>query len=302
MFLTGFADEAGRDLDTQIAATRELNWHFIESRSIGSQNLASLDEAEFERVCSKLDESGIRISGFGSGVANWSKHPRSTEDFESSRLELIRAIPRMRKLGVKLIRGMSFLTPEDEAPDSPELENFIFQKVGELVRICEDAGIIYGHENCMNYGGLSFLHTLKLIDHIKSPNFKLIFDTGNPICNYRRIGTAPYPLQSSWEFYRNVREFIVHIHVKDGTALPRPDGKRPDGNFCWAGDGCGDVRAIMIDLRKTGYDGGFSIEPHISTVFHNPEPHSERKDICYSSYIEYGRRFEKLLRECGWKC
>lgn len=300
MFLTGFADEAGADFAVQIKATRELNWKFIESRAIGSKNLASLTDAEFDDVCRQLEESGIRINCYGSAVANWQRHPRKEEDFIKSKDELLAAIPRMQKLGIKMIRGMSFLMVDDEQPDSPELEKIIFAKVNELVKICEDNGIIYGHENCMNYGGLSHLHTLKLLDNVKSPAFKLIFDTGNPVFNYRRIGSGPWPLQSAWEFYSNVREFIAYVHIKDGTAIPAADGKRPPCAFCYAGDGCGDVRAIVTDLLKTGYDGGFSMEPHVASVFHDQDNSASLDDVKYSSYIEYGRRFEKLLRECGW--
>ncbi|MBQ9788772.1 MAG: sugar phosphate isomerase/epimerase [Lentisphaeria bacterium] len=301
MFLTGFADEAGGDLAVQIKATQELGWKFIESRGINGKNLATLSDEEFEKVSAQLNEAGIKINCYGSAIANWAKHPRKQEDFEASKMELLNAIPRMQKLGIKMLRGMSFATPTDEEPDSPELEKIIFAKVNELVKICEDAGIIYGHENCMNYGGLSFKHTLKLLENIKSPNLKLIFDTGNPVFNYRWIGEKPYPLQSSWEFYQNVKEFIAYIHIKDGTALPKADGvTRPECNFCYAGDGEGDVRAIVIDLRKSGYDGGFSIEPHIASVYHAETRSEDKAAISYNSYIEYGKRFEKLLRDCGW--
>ena len=301
MFLTGFADEAGSSLDVQIRATRELGWRFIETRAIGEKNLGSLTDAEFEEVCAAMEAAGLRFSCYGSAVANWSRHPRKAEDFEASKQELLNAIPRMKKLGIPIIRGMSFLTPTDEQPDSPELEKIIFAKVGELVKICEENGIIYGHENCMNYGGLSYLHTLKLLDAVKSPALKLIFDTGNPVFNARTIGAPPYPLQSSWEFYRNVREFIVYVHIKDGTALPAPDGRRTvKAEYCWAGDGCGDVRAIVRDLRKTGYDGAFSMEPHVAAVFHDQDQSSSLDEVRYTSYIEYGRRFEQLLRECDW--
>ena len=301
MFLTGFADEAGWELSTQIKATKELGWKYIESRGINKKNLATLTDEEFDAVCQQLADAGVEINCYGSAVANWAKDPRKDEDFQKSKEELLAAIPRMHKLGIKIIRAMSFATPEDVEPDNPGLEKVIFAKVNELVKICENEGIIYGHENCMNYGGLSHLHTLKLLDNVKSPALKLIYDTGNPVFNYRRIGQAPYALQSSWEFYKNVREFITYVHIKDGTALPSADGKRPPCEFCYAGDGAGDVRAIVIDLLKTGYDGGFSIEPHVATVFHDKESDTSLEEVQYTSYVEYGKRFEKLLRECGWK-
>lgn len=297
MFLTGFADEASADLTVQIKATRELNWQYIETRNINGKTLSTLSDEEFENVQQLLAENDIKFNCYGSAIANWACHPRKEEDFQRSLNDLYAALPRMHKLGIKLLRGMSFLTPTDEEPDSPELEEMIFGKVRKLVGICADNGIVYGHENCMNYGGLSHLHTLKLLEKVNHENLKLIFDTGNPCFNYRTIGNKPYPLQSSWEFYKNVREHIVYVHIKDAVALPREDGVRPEAVFTWAGDGTGDVRAIVKDLLLTGYDGGFSMEPHVATVFHAQDLSQPLESVKYSSYIEYGRRFEKMLNE-----
>lgn len=301
MFLTGFADEAGADLATQIRATKELGWKFIETRKIGNKTLATLTDAEFDDFCEKLDEAGISINCYGSAVANWSRHPRKEEDFQASIDELNAAIPRMHKLGVKIIRGMSFVMAPDEQPDSPELEAIIFKKVRHLVEICADNGIVYGHENCRNYGGLSYKHTLKLLENVNHDNLKLIYDTGNPCFSYRWIGTPPYPIQSSWEFYRNVREHIVYVHIKDALALPNDDLSRVSCEYTYAGDGAGDVRAIVRDLRKTGYDGGFSMEPHLGCVFHEGDAKDCEEILRYNHYVTYGKRFEKLLKECGWE-
>ncbi len=71
MFLTGFADEAGRDIDTQIKATLALGWHHIELRSLGEgKNLASISDREFEVLYDKLGEAGIQVNCFGSAIAN----------------------------------------------------------------------------------------------------------------------------------------------------------------------------------------------------------------------------------------
>lgn len=136
----------------------------------------------------------------------------------------------MKKLGTDIVRGMSFKILDVATFDSPELEKTIFGKVSQLVKICEDAGIIYGHENCMNYGGQSHVHTLRLLENIKSPAFKLIFDTGNPVFTFNRIGPRPRKLQDAFEFYRNVREFIYYVHIKDG--VPETPEKRC-GQACY---------------------------------------------------------------------
>ena len=166
MFLTGFADEAPRDLKEQIRATEELGWKFIETRFIGNKNLGTISDAEFEDVLEILSQTDVRFNCYGSNIANWGKSPRSDADFEASRKELLTAIPRMHKLGIKMVRGMSFKRATEETFDNPDLEKVIFAKIRELIRICESEGIIYGHENCMNYSGLSRHHTLRQLADI----------------------------------------------------------------------------------------------------------------------------------------
>ena len=62
MFLTGFADEAGSDFATQIRATKELNWKFIETRNINGKNLATLTDAEFDQARKERNYSAKRSS------------------------------------------------------------------------------------------------------------------------------------------------------------------------------------------------------------------------------------------------
>ncbi len=303
MFLTGFADEASIDFKKQIEVTKRLGWSHIEARCINGKNLASLSDEEFEEVEQQLAESGISINCFGSGVANGGRDPRKEADFEASCKELTDAIPRMQKLGIKMVRGMSFALAQGEQFDSPELEAIIFRKVKTLVSICEDNGIIYGHENCSTYGGQSFKHTLKLLEAINSPAFTLIFDTGNPVFTFRRIGNPPYPIQSSWEFYRKVKPFISYLHIKDGcTEINEEAGGLKNMKCTFPGEGCGDVRAIVTDLIRTGYDGGFSMEPHIGMFYQSAAYGLKENDFIKQRkidvYYEYGRRFEQLYKEC----
>jgi hypothetical protein len=80
--------------------------------------------------------------------------------------------------------------------------------------------------------------------------------------------------------------------------------ERPETRFIFAGEGSGFVRQIVTDLLQNGYDGGFSIEPHVATVFHEDD-NQEDADLSalrkYETYIKYGRDFEKLLEECKKK-
>ena len=82
MYLTGFADEAARDLAGQIAATKELGWSNIESRCIDGVNIHDLSDEAFDRAAAALDEAGVYVNCFCSSIANWGKSIESDADCE----------------------------------------------------------------------------------------------------------------------------------------------------------------------------------------------------------------------------
>ncbi len=282
MYLTGFADEAAATIDGQIRATKELGWTNIESRAVAGKNIHDISDAAFDAVCAALAAAGVSINCFGSAIANWGK--KIDEPFDSSLAETRRAIPRMQRLGTKLVRIMSFAV----RPEADQMEEERFRRVRELHRMFTDAGITPVHENCMNYGGMSWKHTLKLVENV--PGLKLVFDTGNPIFTDDRSQPEPYPKQSAWEFYSHVREHVAYIHIKDGRW--DPEQKKPVYTF--PGEGQGDVRRIIRDLLSRGYAGGISIEPHLAVVFHDANVTSP-DEVRYANYVEYGRRMMKLI-------
>jgi sugar phosphate isomerase/epimerase len=286
MYYTGFADEAGADLDIQIKATKELGWKNIETRALMGSNLAFIDDAEFDEVCQKLDEANVKFNCFGSGVANWAK---SIDDPpEDSYDEIRRAVPRMQKLGIEFIRIMSF--PIKELDKYESFADEAFKRLKTIAKIAEDGGITCVLENCSGWAAGSYEHTLRTLEAVNSPALKLVFDTGNPVF-HDDIRTFPnFKKQDSWEFYNAVKEHIVYVHIKDGYM----DGEKEV--FTFPGEGKGDVKKIIADLLKNGYDGGFSMEPHMAVVFHDKSVHSEA-DIQYNNYIEYGKRFMKIVDE-----
>jgi len=117
---TGFADEAAADIQGQVAATKRLGWSSIESRNVDGVNLTDVSDEKFEEVYRTVTEAGVRIDCFGSAVANWGKDPRKEENFARSVAELSRALPRMKRLGTTMIRGMSFGLVKGVSPDDAE--------------------------------------------------------------------------------------------------------------------------------------------------------------------------------------
>lgn len=82
MKLTGFADEAAKDLATQIKATQELGWNYISARGIDGKNIHDLSDAEFNTAEAQLNDAGIRIAEFGSLIGTWAKS--ITTDFDTT--------------------------------------------------------------------------------------------------------------------------------------------------------------------------------------------------------------------------
>jgi sugar phosphate isomerase/epimerase len=291
MYLTGFADEAAPDLATQIKATKEIGWNAISARSVNGASIHELSDKEFNKVANELDKAEIRIPEIGSLIGNWGK--KIDSDFDITLGEIDRAIPRMKRLGTRIIRIMSY-AQEPWGEDQMEAERF--KRVRVIQQRFADEGLMAVHENCSNWGGFSARHTLRLLEEV--PGLKLVFDTGNPIFQRDRSKSEPYPWQDALGFYNDIKEHIVHIHIKD-CRYPAAGDAEPD--YTMPGDGDCHLRHIVRDLKARHYDGGFAIEPHVATVFHVEDGEEPDWEQCYKSYVEYGNRFDDIMDDIGWE-
>ena len=285
MILTGITDEAGALIDTQIKAVKELGWNTIEARSVEVEgfpkaNLHDIADEAFDLVEEKLKNGGVGVYCFGSTIANWGK--KIDDPFDLSEVE--RAIPRMQRLGSQYVRIMSYAVREG----ADQLEEERFHRLREITKRFLDAGITPVHENCMNYGGMSWQHALKLLENV--PGLKWVFDTANPVFNDDRSKPEPMPKQDPWEFWTHLKEHTVHIHVKDAIW----DNSKNDADYTLPGKGDGAVRRILSDALESGYDAGISIEPHLAVVFHDDSVKASDEEI-YQSFIGYGKALMELL-------
>jgi sugar phosphate isomerase/epimerase len=289
MILTGIGDEAANSIDGQIQATKQLNWSQLEMRGVevpgfSKANFHEIPDKAFDICVGKLDEAGISVYCFGSTIMNWAKTVETPWDVTLA--EVRRAIPRMQRLGTKFVRIMSLKPGDDEY----KIPTAVFHRVREVTKMFLDAGLQPVHENCMNYGGMSWKHALELLD--QAPGLKWVFDTANPIFNPDRSKPKPWPKQDPWEFWTHLRDHSVHIHIKDATW----NSAKNDADYNWPGEGAGRVRDILKDAFARGYDAGISLEPHMVVVFHDAKSKSN-DDAMQANYVEYGRRLEKMIRE-----
>jgi len=274
MFLSGIADEAGESIEKQIMAHKELGWHYIEIRGVDKKNLTDVSDAVFEKVYEKVEEGGMKVSCFASQIANWSR--KISGDFSIDVEELKRAIPRMHCLKTKFIRIMSYAN--DNYSDM-DWRNEAVKRLRKLAKIAEDNDIILAHENCAGWGGLGPNQALDIIEAVDSPAFRFLIDTGN----------KPHLEGSAYDIFRKIKKYVVYCHIKDYK------GEKGD-DFTFPGEGDCNLPEIITELLRSGYKGGFSIEPHMASVIHLGKE-MEDKEAAYNLYIEYGKRFNKLMEK-----
>jgi len=276
MFFTGISDEAGQAIDTQIKAHRELGWEHLELRLVDGTNLTQIPDAKFDEVYAQVTEAGMKVSCFGSAIANWARP--ITCDAQIDIDDLKQAIPRMHRFGTPFIRVMSYPNDKDHPLPENDWRNEAIQRLQVLAKMAEDGGITLVHENCSGWGGLSAENSNILLGEVASPALKVVFDTGNPVT----YG------QDAWAYYQAVYDDIVYVHIKDAQKIDGED------HYCYCGDGAGCVKEIVRDLLAKGYDGGFSIEPHLGAIIHTGQKADSETQL-YDSYTEYGRRLMKIV-------
>jgi len=278
MFLSGISDESGQPIATQIKAHRELGWRHLELRMVDGQNFTALPEDQFLKAKEAIQFAGMLVSCFGSAIANWARPITCDPSIDIE--DLKRAIPRMHALNTPFIRVMSYPNDKDHPLPEPEWRKEAIRRMKELAKIAADGGVILAHENCSGWGGLSAENSNILLREVNSPALKVVFDTGNPV-TYR---------QDAWEYYKAVYDDIVYVHIKDAKIV---DGKEV---YTYCGEGDGYVKEIVTDLLAKGYDGGFSIEPHLAAIIHTGQK-ADSEDHLYTSYVEYGKRLMRIVEE-----
>ena len=273
MMFSGIADEAGHSIENQIRAHKQLGWKLIELRNVSKQNITTIDEREFDRVLGLVTAAGMQVSCFASAIGNWSRDVNG--DFEIDRAELISAIPRMKRAGTKFIRIMSW-NPGKMAPDEWKAE--VFRRLEVLVKIAEDAGIVMAHENCTGWASDTPENFVEMLDTFHSSALVALWDTANALA-YGKDGER---------FFAALEGRAAYVHIKDW--MKKPNG---EGVGVYAGDGQCRVPEQVERIMKTGYDGVFSVEPHVAAVIHTGMESPE--EGMYKAYVEAGRRMVELL-------
>lgn len=269
--LTGFADEISPDLDEQLEILSRVEIQHLELRSVWDTNVLDLTDEQLQRVKSSFTDRGVGISSIGSPIG---KVPM-TDPFGPHLERYRRALHVAEVMEAPYVRVFSFFMPEGEDPDLYRCE--VVDRMGALADLAESAGLTLLHENEKGIYGDVPGRCLDVLSGVGSPALRAAWDAAN----FVQCGVD----QPHEEGYSVLRPYIEYMHVKDALA--------GSGRVVLAGKGDGQIPETIAALRDSGFDGFFSLEPHLASAgrysgFSGPE-----------LFTEAAMAFKELLRQQG---
>lgn len=234
--LHAFADEAGQDLNAQIAALCDNGYEGMEIRKIEGKNVTTLTKEQAKEIDKRMKDAGLCVWSIGSPIG---KVGLDT-DFEAH-MDLYKHTLELSAIfGAKAFRLFSFFMPKEET-DFSKYENEVISRMGRFVEEAKQYNIKICHENEKGiYGDIA---TRCLAIHKAIPELGGIFDPANFVqCK-----------QDTLEAWDMLNPYVSYMHIKDANEL---------GTVVPAGKGIGHVGEI---LKKFYAMGGrdLTLEPHL---------------------------------------
>jgi sugar phosphate isomerase/epimerase len=279
--LSAFADEISADLNEQIEVLQSEHIHFIDLRGVWNTNVLDLTDQQVGKIKQTLDANRIGVSAIASPIGKIPIDASLEEHLQRFR----RATELAQFFETPYIRIFSFYPPVSENKahservnsDHSTWRNEVLRRLGEMTSLVRDTNIILLHENEKDIYGDTTARCIDLLQTINDPHFQAIFDPANFI----QCAQKPYP-----DAYEALCPWSRYVHVKDAL---------PDGTVVAAGEGEAHWGEILQQLRAEGFDGFFSLEPHLALSgqfqgFSGPE-----------LFHRASQAFQRLLQSIDWK-
>jgi sugar phosphate isomerase/epimerase len=241
--LSGFIDEISPDFTEQCRVAAGLGLKYAEVRSAWNVNILDLDAGQLGLVKETLAAHDLRVSSIGSPIGKIF----IDEDFAPHLERMRHAAQVAHHLGAPYVRIFSFFLRPGANP--AEHRDEVIDRMRALTRVAEQAGLILLHENEKEIYGDVPSRCLDLVRSVGSPHLRLAWDPAN----FVQVGVQPYT-----EGYAALRPYLEYVQIKDALAA--------DGTVVPAGEGDGEVARTIGALRHDGFDGFFSLEPHLGSA------------------------------------
>lgn len=232
--LHAFADEAGQDLNDQIAALRDNGYEGMEIRKVADKNVSKLTIEEAKEIDKRMKDAGLCVWSIGSPIGKI----KMDADFEEH-IDLYKHTLELSAIfGAKAFRLFSFRMEESE---TEKYRNEVIDRMGRFVEVAKSYDIKICHENEKGIYGDNAARCLDIYKAV--PGLGGIFDPANFVqCK-----------QDTLEAWDMLNPYITYMHIKDANEK---------GIVVPPGQGLGNVGAI---LKKYYAQGGrdLTLEPHL---------------------------------------
>ena len=239
--LTGFGDEISPDLATQLEVMESVGIKHLELRGIKGKNILELNSQEVEKARQILKEKDFKISAIGSPIGKI----KISDDFSLDLEGVKKAISLAHIFKTKYIRIFSYYLPGEESHLSYSKE--VIRRIKEMTEISGKDKFILLLENEDDIYGNTPERCLEILESINSPYLRSTFDPANFII----AEVKPYK-----EAFPKMIKYIEYLHIKDA--------RFSDKVIVPAGEGEGEIREILKELKEINFDGFLSLEPHLA--------------------------------------
>jgi sugar phosphate isomerase/epimerase len=239
--LSGFSDEISPDPREQCQVASGLGLRYVEIRSAWNVNILDLDADQLATLQQTLEEFGLSVSSIGSPIGKI----YIDEDFVPHLERMRHAAEVARQFEAPYIRIFSFFIREGVNPDNHRDE--VLRRMRALADVAEEHDVVLLHENEKEIYGDIPRRCLDIVTGVDSPKLRLAWDAAN----FVQVGVRPFT-----EGYAQLRPYLDYIQIKDARLA--------DASVVVAGAGDGEVTETIRALRTDGFDGFFSLEPHLA--------------------------------------
>jgi sugar phosphate isomerase/epimerase len=244
--LSAFGDEISDNLQEQLTLLRLLDVGFLELRGAWGKNVLHLSDDEVTRVAQSCAAHGIAVSAIGSPIG---KSP-ITQPLAQELANLERIFAIANQLGTRLVRVFSFYLPDpNEAVWSEtQLVEEASARLAVMTQVASAEGIQLVLENEKGIVGDTIARCEMLLRNVNSPTLGFAWDPAN----FVHVGEGA-PTVDGWA---GLGSYTQHVHIKDLRMVM--------GEVVPAGEGDGQVDALLQRLDEASYTGFLALEPHLS--------------------------------------
>ncbi len=248
--LSAFGDEIAADLDEQLAVLTSLNVRGLDLRAAWGKNVARMDDEDVAHVRQVCAAHGVKVACLGSPLGK----SLLSDPLDAEKANLTRLMATGNALGARYIRIFSFYP--DDTSSNEHYDSYVPQvveRLGELARMAEKEGFILALENEKAIVTDTPERCLAVVKAIGSPALRFAWDPAN----FVQVGVEK-PIDRGWA---GLQPFVGYVHIKDAVSA--------DGHVVPAGEGDGQVRELLVNLKAMEYQGTLALEPHLKIAGHS---------------------------------